>query len=169
MLCSSHLCLNVLKYAMLIGSRQKISNKGLNVSVGGAALRQVSSIQYLGVLIDSTLSWYLHVYNIVARVRSRLSSICCYGTLPPAMVCLLYSAFVLSLFNYCDVVSCPTAAKLTSLIERVHSKFVNRLSLPFHSKFLILWLNVAGFILLFKFSSPFIKVLHCIYTIFFIS
>ena len=44
-LCSSHLCLNVMKSnAMLIGSRQKISNKALNVSAGGAALRQVSSI-----------------------------------------------------------------------------------------------------------------------------
>ena len=52
--CSSHLRLNVLKSnAMLIGSRQKISNKALNVSVGGTALRQVSSIRYLGVLIDS--------------------------------------------------------------------------------------------------------------------
>ena len=60
--CSSHLCLNVLKSnGMLIGSRQKISNKALNVSVGGVALRQVSSIRYLGVLIDSTLSWSLYV------------------------------------------------------------------------------------------------------------
>ena len=135
-LCSSHLCLNVLKSnAMLIGSRQKISNKPLNVSVGGAALRLVSSIRYLGILIDSTLSWSLHVYNIVARVRSRLLSICRYGTLPPAVVCLLYSTFVLPLFDYCDVVWCPTTAKLTSLIERVHSKFVNRLPLPFRSKF----------------------------------
>ena len=135
-LCSSRLCLNVLKSnAMLIGSRQKISNKALNVSVGGAALRQVTSIRYLGVLIDSTLSWSLHVYNIVARVRSRLSSICHYGTLPPAVVCLLYSAFVLPLFDYCNVVWCPTTAKLTGLIERVHSKFVNRLPLPFRSKF----------------------------------
>ena len=69
--------------------------------------------------------------NIVASVRSRLSSICCYGTFPPAMVSLLYSAFVLPLFDYCDVVWCPTTVKLTSLIERVHSKFVNRLPLPF--------------------------------------
>ena len=40
-----------------------------------------------------------------------------------------------SCFDYCDVVWCPTTAKLTSLIERVHSKLVNRLSLPFRSKF----------------------------------
>jgi len=135
-LCSSHLCLNVVKSnAMLIGSRQKISSKTLNVSVGGVALKQVNSIRYLGVIIDSTLSWSLHICNVVSRVRFRLSSISRYGMLPPAVLCLLYSAFVLPLFDYCDVVWCPTTAKLTSMIERVHSKFVNKLPLSFRSKF----------------------------------
>ena len=47
-LCTSHLCVNVLKSnAMLIGSCQKIS---LNVSVGVVALRQVNSIRYLSIL-----------------------------------------------------------------------------------------------------------------------
>ena len=44
---------------VLIGSRQKISNKALNVSIGGAALKKVSSIRYMGILIDSTLSYSL--------------------------------------------------------------------------------------------------------------
>ena len=136
-LCSSHLCLNVIKSnVMLIGSRQKILNKSLNVSVGGAALRQANFVRYLGVLLDPTLSWSLHVCNVVSRVRSRLSSIFRYGTLSPAMLCLLYSAFVLPLFDYCDVVWCPTTAKLTSMVERVHSKFVSKLPLSFRSKFL---------------------------------
>ena len=54
---------------------------------------------------------------------------------PPAILCLLYSAFVLPLFDYCDVVWCPTTAKLTSMIERVHSNFVKKLPLSFRSKF----------------------------------
>ena len=41
--------------------------------------------------------------NIVARVRSRLSSICCYGTLPPAVVFLLYSALVLIIVMLCGI------------------------------------------------------------------
>ena len=83
------------------------------------------------------MSWSLHVYNVVARVRSCLFSSSHYGTLPPAVVCLLqyYSAFVLPLFEYCDVVWCPTTARLTSIIERVHLKFMNKLPLPF--RFLI--------------------------------
>ena len=69
-LCNSHLCLNIVKSnAMLIGSRQKISNKTLNVSVGSVALKQVNSTRYLGVLIDPTLSWSLHICNIVSRIR----------------------------------------------------------------------------------------------------
>ena len=58
-----------------------------------------------------------------------------FGTLPPTVLCLLYSTFVLPLFDYCDVVWNPTTAKLTAMLERVHSKFVNRLPPSFHPKF----------------------------------
>ena len=58
--CSSQLSLDVVKSSsMLIGSRQKIANKSLNVSIGGILLAQVDSVQYLGVIIDPTLSWTL--------------------------------------------------------------------------------------------------------------
>ena len=62
--------------------------------------------------------------NVISRVRSRVASIIRYGSLPPAVLCLLYIAFVLPLLDYCDVVWCPTTTKLTAMIERVHSKFV---------------------------------------------
>ena len=57
-----------------------------------------------------------------------------YGSLPPTILCVLYSAFVLPVFDYCDV-WCPTTAKLTSMTERVHSKFVKRLPVSYRPKF----------------------------------
>jgi len=73
---SSCLCLNVVKSnAMLIGSQQRLSGKALTVLIGGTVLNQVKSLQYLGVLIDSTLSWSLHITSVASRVRSRISSI----------------------------------------------------------------------------------------------
>jgi len=45
----------------------------------------------------------------------------------PAVLCLLYTAFVLPLLDYCDVVWHFTTTKLTAMIERVHSKFIKRL------------------------------------------
>ena len=57
-LLSSHLCLNVDKSnCMLIGSRQRVADKVLSVSVGGNVLTQVNSVRYLGILIDPVLSW----------------------------------------------------------------------------------------------------------------
>ena len=70
---SSRLRLNVEKSnCMLIGSRQRVANKGLGISVGGNMLTQVNSVRYLGVLIDPVLSWTLHINRMVSRVRSRL-------------------------------------------------------------------------------------------------
>ena len=70
-LCSSCLCLNVGKSnCMPIGSRQRVANETLHVSVGGNRLTQVNSVRYLGVFIDSTLSWTWQIFNMVARIRS---------------------------------------------------------------------------------------------------
>ena len=48
---------------------------------------------------------------------------------------VLYSAFVMPLFDYCDVVWSPSTAKLNYLIERIHSKFIKKLPLTYRSKF----------------------------------
>ena len=62
---SSRLCLNVDKSScMLIGSRQRVAGQTLSVSIGGSVLSQVHSVRYLGVLIDSVLSWNLHICNM---------------------------------------------------------------------------------------------------------
>ena len=128
---SSRLCLNVDKSScMLIGSRQRVAGQTLSVSIGGRVLSQVHSVRYLGVLIDSALSWNLHICNnMLSRVRSRLASIIAirFGSLPPAVLCVLYSAFVMPLFDYCDIIWIPSTAKQTCMIERIHSKFMHKL------------------------------------------
>ena len=90
----------------------------------------------MGVLIDSVLSWTLQICNMVSRIRSRLASIARYGSLPPAMLCVLYSAFVMPIYDYYDVVWSLTTAKLNCLIERVHSKFLNKLPPAYCSRFI---------------------------------
>ena len=53
---------------MLIGSRQRIANKAINVSVGGTLLTTANSVRYLVITIDPTLSWNLHVSDVVSKV-----------------------------------------------------------------------------------------------------
>jgi len=90
-------------------------------------LTQVSSVHYLGVIINPCLSWNLHISNVVSKVRSRIALLFRFGSLSPVVLCMLYTAFVLPLYDYCNVVWSPTTAKFTSLLERVHSKFVKTL------------------------------------------
>jgi len=99
---------------MLILSQQRIACKVLTVSISGVVFNQVNSVRYLGLIIDSTLSWSLHITNIVSRVQLRISSMLRFGTLPPVVLCLLY---VLPLFDYCDVVWISTTAKLTLCLK----------------------------------------------------
>ena len=51
-------------------------------------LSQLHSVRYLGVLIDSTLSWNLHICNMIYRVRSGFVSIIRFGSLPPSVLCV---------------------------------------------------------------------------------
>ena len=87
--------------------------------MGGKELTQVGSVCYLGVTIDP---WNLQVSSVVCRVRSRVASLLQFGSLSPVIVCALYTAFVLPLYDYCDVVWSPTTSKFTSILDRVHSK-----------------------------------------------
>jgi len=65
-----------------------------------------------GILIDSMLSWNLHICNMISRVKkSKFASIIRFGSLPPAVLYVLYSAFVMPLFDYCDVIWTPIYGK----------------------------------------------------------
>jgi len=80
---------------MLIGGRQRVSGKPLNVSIGGNSLTQVNSVWYLGVLPTVVLELMHSQHG--SRIRSRLVLIAHYGSLPPAVLCVLYSAIVMPL------------------------------------------------------------------------
>ena len=47
--------------SMLIGSKQKVCNTDLNVSIPGSSVVHVNYVKCLGVIIDESLSWGPHV------------------------------------------------------------------------------------------------------------
>ena len=57
----------------------------------------------MGVLIDPVLSWTFHVRSMVIRIISRLGSVVRYGSLPPAVLCVLYAAFCHSVMPLFDL------------------------------------------------------------------
>jgi len=56
---------------MLIGTQQRVSGKSLCLSLDDSELKQVSSTKYLGLYIDSHLTWQNHVDYVLKRVRGK--------------------------------------------------------------------------------------------------
>ena len=57
---------------MLIGTRQKVSNTDLNVSIADSQIVKVNSCKCLGVIIDETLSCTPQVEYVKTKVASKL-------------------------------------------------------------------------------------------------
>ena len=126
---TNQLSLNVGKsHVMLIGSRQKLRDSDLCVSINGRQLSRVPSLKYLGVYIDEHLTWQKHTQYVYQRVQSRLH--CLYRLCPLSDTLLgrLYCAFILPILDYCDIVWSPSSVQFFRRFERVHSKFCSVLT-----------------------------------------
>ena len=107
---------------MLIGSRQKIGDKSIKITVSDTQLDQVSVTRYLGVMIDSHLTWDDHTNLVLNRTRTKLASIGRLKPLPLNLLSLIYKLFVLPIIDYCDIIWHPSNSKKAKQLERLHTK-----------------------------------------------
>ena len=98
----------------------------MSVSINGKPLASVTSTCYLGVLIDQHLNWKSHVDNVLKRVRCKLYALYHLKLLQGQLLFQLYQAFVLPVFDYCDVAWAPTTVSLSKPLERLHSHFLQQ-------------------------------------------
>ena len=91
---------------ILFGSRPALSRSPkLNIVFEGKLLQQVNCVQYLGVLLDSHLSWNDHLLLLrqktskTVKMLRRLSHMVPFETIDK-----LYRGVVLPALDYCDVV-----------------------------------------------------------------
>lgn len=105
---SNYLTLNVKKTkAMLIGTHQKIShtNGKLNINIAGNTLENVHEFKYLGVWLDTTLSWNVNTEKIASKIKKRTGLLRrIRSVLPKSTLNMLYKSMIIPHFDYCDVV-----------------------------------------------------------------
>ena len=95
--------------------------KALNLFFNDIALRQASTVKYLGINIDQNLTWKCHVECVLRRVRGKLYSI----NRNHNVMKILYQAHILPIIDYCDVAWVPTNSCHLKRLEGVHSCFVS--------------------------------------------
>ena len=130
---SSNLCINVDKSIL-------VAVRGLQVGPFPSQLVVVCCLRYIlfGISVywltlccletSIFVTWFLELDRDLLNYSVWVFATC-------SVVCVLYSAFVMPLFDNCDVIWTPSTAKQTCVIERVHSKFIRKLpSSSYHSK-----------------------------------
>ena len=101
------LTINILKTKyMIFGTRAKLKKaKDIVLSVGGQTLHQVPSFRYLGVTLDSVLSYSNHISTVLNSVSHKayiLSKIRRFITTYSAVK--IYKSMLLPYFDYADIV-----------------------------------------------------------------
>ena len=73
------------------------------------------------------LGYPCELLYVLKSVRGKLYGLNRLKPISPKVLKLLYQAFVLPIFDYCDVVWSPSSAQCIRKLERVHSKFISSL------------------------------------------
>ena len=83
-----------------------LSSKTLtDVSIGDGSLKTSTEETWLGILIDSELSFDQHVSSIPSKVSKKLQALGCIATFMSFKKCrALMKAFIESQFDYCPLV-----------------------------------------------------------------
>lgn len=88
---------------MIFSNKHNISTSDINITFNGVSIERVESERFLGVILDSDLSWKSHISGIAAKV-SRNAGILfkLKGLVPEKVLKLVYNSLIQSHLNYCS-------------------------------------------------------------------
>ena len=91
---------------MLVGSQQKLARvTDFCITARNKTLGRVYKFKYLGVVLDSCLSWNDHIDLISTKISSQLGMLRKAHKVIPREACItLYDSMILPLFDYCSAV-----------------------------------------------------------------
>ena len=94
-LCANMLSLNIQKsnYVIFHPPQRNIRNLNINLMINEVQMKRESCVTYLGVLIDSTLSWKNQVEYVSKKIRRSIGILCklCYFVTKDILINLYYA------------------------------------------------------------------------------
>ena len=91
---------------MLISSNtNKDKTLNLNIKIKDSLITQKSEVTYLGVTIDSHLSWIPHIYSITKKLAPKIGALSRLShTLPKKLLCKIFTGTIQPILEYCCTV-----------------------------------------------------------------
>ena len=124
-LCDNKLSINATKCkSMLISSpHHPIRNLELSVRINDCILECVSSYKYLGVYLDSTLTFNQHIESLTKKVSKRLGVIAVARKYMSCKQCnILYKSLVLPIIDFGDLIYMETSRANLDAIQTLQNR-----------------------------------------------
>ena len=98
---TNKLSLNVGKSNVMIFSQSRLSPK-VNVKINNISIKRVYETKFLGVIIDSKLSWNHHILHVKRKISKSIGILCrARKSLNTKSLVTLYYSFVYPYYTYC--------------------------------------------------------------------
>ena len=122
---ANHLRINSAKTTAMFLCRGGVQRCGsAKIYLEGHPLENKSVTDYLGVTIDSQLTFRQHVARVTSKAYGALKTLChVKASLPTVTRILLYRTLILPHLEHCSAVWDPHTAELTSKVERVQNSY----------------------------------------------
>lgn len=114
--------LNVSKCKIMRFSRRSTECMSPLYTITNFQLASITAYKYLGVLLDSNLSWKVHITYIVNNANHTLNFLRCNFSLAPASLKLFYKALVRPQLEYAASVWDPHTATLETALETLQNR-----------------------------------------------
>ena len=95
--------LNIKKTKFMVFSNRRDDSSGISIHLRGAAVERVKTERFLGVIIDTGLSWKTHITKLASKISMNAGIIFkLKGIVPAKVLKSLYNSFIQSHLNYCS-------------------------------------------------------------------
>jgi hypothetical protein len=97
----------------------------LTLQIGGKPIPRISSAKALGVHIDETLSWTMHIEQISKKISASIGALKRVRPyVPMASLQTMYNSFVQPKFDYCSTVWDGMGSELARKIQKLQNRAV---------------------------------------------
>ena len=103
---ANKLSLNISKTNyILFGNKRKINNVNIGLSINGSTILETNTVRFLGVMLDSGLSWRAHIDFIATKIASGLGIMNkVRNMLPMKAMQMLYFSLIYPYLQYCNII-----------------------------------------------------------------
>ena len=129
---ANKLSLNISKTNFIVFKKSIAATSSFSVNFDNIQVKQVSSVKFLGVEIDSNLAWKDQISKVEKKISSAIGVVSKVRfKITNKTALLLYDALIASQLNYCNIV---WAATYKSSLDRLYVLQKRALRICFHKK-----------------------------------